>query len=79
MYLTIVDNYKAGDSIYIIGYSRGAAAAQELAFMLDNLGIPRSSSYAREAAKKVFPRMCLMSVSGLGYPPFYPPHGESRK
>ena len=46
MYLTIVDNYKAGDEIYIVGYSRGAAAAQELAFMLDNLGVPRSSRWS---------------------------------
>lgn len=41
VYLSVVDNYRAGDSVFLLGYSRGAAAAWEMACILDEFGVPR--------------------------------------
>lgn len=40
----IVDNYRANDEIYILGFSRGAYASRILADVIVNVGMPRYSS-----------------------------------
>jgi uncharacterized protein (DUF2235 family) len=57
VYLAVVDNYRPGDSLYLLGYSRGAAAAWELACLLDRLGVPRSSTAARKLARNAFKKL----------------------
>ena len=42
-YRTVVDNFAAGDEIYILGFSRGAYAARALAGLIGASGIRRAS------------------------------------
>eukprot|EP00668_Euglena_longa_P004231 GGOE01004960.1.p2 GENE.GGOE01004960.1~~GGOE01004960.1.p2 ORF type:complete len:399 (-),score=133.84 GGOE01004960.1:78-1274(-) len=57
VYLSVVDNYRAGDTVFLLGYSRGAAAAWELASILDEFGVPRNPHTARQLAAHAFQKL----------------------
>eukprot|EP01006_Ploeotia_vitrea_P067229 TRINITY_DN96703_c0_g1_i1.p1 TRINITY_DN96703_c0_g1~~TRINITY_DN96703_c0_g1_i1.p1 ORF type:complete len:461 (-),score=38.52 TRINITY_DN96703_c0_g1_i1:40-1422(-) len=56
VYMWLMDNYKETDTIYILGYSRGATAARALAGLLDQHGIYRTLKESQDAAREFLTR-----------------------
>jgi len=53
-YLFLARNYRPGDRIMLMGYSRGAYAVRSLAGMIDKLGLLRAAQVTPESLDRVF-------------------------
>ncbi|PWK60891.1 DUF2235 domain-containing protein [Roseicyclus mahoneyensis] len=53
-YLFLARNYRPGDTIMLMGYSRGAYALRSLAGLIDRLGLLRAAQIAPETLDRVY-------------------------
>ncbi|MFT7253101.1 MAG: hypothetical protein ACI81Q_000512 [Paracoccaceae bacterium] len=53
-YLFLARNYRPGDQIYLMGYSRGAFAARSLAGLIDTIGLLRKAQITEEMLERVY-------------------------
>lgn len=72
-YATICKEYRAGDRIFIFGFSRGAASARMLASDLSKIGIPdeivlTTSAYSNKSSKNLEYRFESFNAVGKSHP-----------
>ena len=53
-YLFLARNYRPGDRIYLMGYSRGAFAVRSLAGLIDKLGLLRPAQVSEETLERLY-------------------------
>ncbi len=53
-YLFLARNYRPGDRIFLLGYSRGAYAVRSLAGLIDKLGLLRKAQVTEEAMERLY-------------------------
>lgn len=53
-YLFLARNYRPGDRVVLMGYSRGAYAVRSLAGLIDKMGLLRSAQITEESLERVY-------------------------
>lgn len=53
-YLFLARNYRPGDKIYLMGYSRGAYAVRSLAGLIDKLGLLRAAQVDHDTLERLY-------------------------